>query len=145
MHFAPSYLYMRSLISLLQCFLFLFSWRLATIHPQSASVSNNKSLFGSFCLPDNQLSVSYSGSQPPCCIVLSFSLSLPPSAPCYLWSPKLLGSREETWSYTIPTAELPQRFQTGLVRDRKPSVTFATLLLFTVCQIYSSSMINIFT
>lgn len=89
--FYPLYLYTESLISLLQCFPFLFSQCHATIHPQSASVLNNKSPFGSFCLQDNQLSVSYSGSQPPCHIVLTCSLSLPPSAPCYLWKAKTAG------------------------------------------------------
>lgn len=44
------------------------------------------------CRP-NQLSLSYSRSQPPCHIVLSFSLCLSPSASCYLWRPKLWWSR----------------------------------------------------
>lgn len=54
-------------------------------------------------------------AQPPCCIVLSFSLSLPLYAPCYLWSPKLLGSREETWSYILhPQPSFPGGFSQAL-------------------------------
>lgn len=114
---------MGSLISVLQCFLFLFSQCHATIYPQSASALNNKSPLHSFCLQDNRMSVSYSGSQPPCHIVLTCSLFLPPSAPCYLWNAKLLEYREVAWRYTMPTAKLLNHCQENLVRDRKPSVT----------------------
>lgn len=74
------------LISVLQSFLFLFSQCHATIHPHSASVLNSKSPLHSLCLQDNQMSVSHSRSQPPCHIVFTRSLSLPLSAPCYLWN-----------------------------------------------------------
>lgn len=122
---------MGSLISVLQCFLFLFSQCHATIHPQSASVLNNKSPLRLFCLQDNQMSVSYSGSQSPCHIVLTCSLSLPPSAPCYLWNAQLQEYREVAWRYNIlcPKPSCPitaKRLWKGLVRHRKPSVNSAT-------------------
>lgn len=117
-----SYLYMESLISALQCFLFLFSQCYTTIHPHSASVPNNKSPLRSFCLQDNQMSVSYSGSQPHCHIVLTCSLSLPLSAPCYLWKAKLLEYREVAWRSALPAAKRCNHCQDF---DRKHSVTSA--------------------
>lgn len=76
----------RTLSACCSVFLVLFPQCHATIHRQSAFVPNNKSPLHSFCLQDNQMSVSYSGVclLPPRYIVLTRSLSLPPSAPCYL-------------------------------------------------------------
>lgn len=100
-----SYLYTVCLISVLQCFLSLFSQCHATIHPQSASVLNNKSPLHSLCLQDNQMSVSHSRSQPPCHIVFTRSLSLPLSAPCYLWNAEPPKYGEMARRYTLPAAK----------------------------------------
>lgn len=122
------YLYTGSLISPLQCFPFLFSQCHATIHPQSASVLNNKSPFGSFCLQDNQLSVSYSGSQPPCHIVLTCSLFCL-RLPLVIYGMQNCRSREkQPGAILCPQPSCPitaKRLWEGLVRDRKPSVTSA--------------------
>lgn len=104
-------------------FLVLFSQCHATIHPQSAFVPNNTSPLHSFCLQDNQMSVSYSGAMPPRYIVLTRSLSLPPSAPCYLWKTKLPEYREVAWRCTLPPAKWCNHCQEF---DRTPSVTSTT-------------------
>lgn len=113
----------RTLSARCSVFFVLFSQCDATIHPQSAFVTNNKSPLHSFCLQENQMSVSYSGALPPCYIVLTCSLSLPPSAPCYLWKTKLPENRKVAWRYTLPAAKRCNHCQEF---DRKPSVTSAT-------------------
>lgn len=114
----------RTLSACCSVFLVLFSQCHATIHPQSAFVPN-KSPLHSFCLQDNQMSVSYSSTLPPRYIVLTCSLSLPPSAPCYLWKTKLPEYREVAWRCTLPAAKRCTHCQEF---DRKPSVTSATPL-----------------
>lgn len=82
-------------------FSFLFSPTHASIHAQSACVWNNKSPQGSFCLQDNRTSASHSGSQTPCHIVPTCSLSLPQSAHRYLCNAKLQERRGAARSHTM--------------------------------------------
>lgn len=98
-----------------------------------------------FCPQDNWLSVSYSGSQHPCHIVLTCSLSLPLSAPCYLWNAKLQEYREIAWSYTMPTAKLPNHCQEIMERPCQRQKAFCHLCHTTYPAQYpapSSSLIN---
>lgn len=79
----------------------------------------NKSPMCSFCLQDNQMSVSFSGSQPHCHIVLTCSLSFPQYAPCYLWHAKLQEYREVARRYTLPAAKLPNHCQEIMERPHQ--------------------------
>lgn len=114
---------LRTLSACCSVFLVLFPQCHATIHPQSAFVPNNKSPLHLFCLQDKQMSVSYSGTLPPRYIVLTRSLSLPPSAPCYLWNTKVPEFRKVAWRCTLPAAK---RCNHCHEFDREPSVLSAT-------------------